>query len=126
MNSVILTGLTECFSPRMLQQGRGRILNVASAAVSHPIHNMAAYAPWKAYVLHHSEALAEELVGTEVRVFVLYPGIIATEFGRRAVEEMLPFFEGPIVMTAERVTVEGYGGVLAGKRIIIKGRLKQI
>ena len=91
MNSVILTGLTECFSPRMLEQGRGRILNVASAAVSHTIHNMAAYAPWKAYVLHHSEALAEELVGTEVRVFVLCPGIIAIEFGRRDGVEILLF-----------------------------------
>ena len=126
MNSVILTGLTECFSSRMLQQGRGRILNVASAAVSHPIHNMAAYAPWKAYVLHHSEALAEELVGTEVRVFVLYPGIIATEFGRRDGVEILLFFDSPLIMTAERLAKEGYEGMLAGQRIIINGRLNQI
>ena len=126
MNSVILTGFTERFHPRMLEQGRGRILNVASAAESHPIHNIAAYATQKSYVLQHSEALAEELVGTEVRVFVLCPGIIATEFGRKDGLEILLFFDSPLVMTAERLAKEGYVGMLAGKRIIINGRLNQI
>ena len=126
LNTVTLTGLTERFLPKMLEQGRGRILNVASTAAFQPIPNMAAYAASKAYVLHYSEALDEELRGTGVTVSVLCPGPTATEFGKRAGVEMLPFFEGPLVMTADRVAREGYEGMLAGKRIIINGRLNQI
>ena len=118
--------MTERFLPKMLEQGRGRILNVASTAAFQPIPNMAAYAASKAYVLHYSEALDEELRGTGVTVSVLCPGPTETEFGRRAGVEMLPFFEGPLVMTADRVAREGYEGMLAGKRIITNGRLNQI
>ena len=126
MNTVTLTGLTERFVSKMLEQGRGRILNVASTAAFQPIPNMAAYAASIAYVLHYSEALAEELRGTEVTVSALCPGPTATDFGKRVGVEMLPFFEGPLVMTADRVAREGYLGMLAGKRIIINGRLNQI
>ena len=57
---------------------------------------------------------------------MLCPGIIATEFGRRDSVEILLFFDSSLVMTAERFAKEGYGGMLAGKRIIINGRLNQI
>ena len=49
---------------------RGRILYPAPLPFN-PIPNMAAYAASKAYVLHYSEALAEELRGTGVTVSVL-------------------------------------------------------
>ena len=76
----------------MLEQGKGLILNVASTAAFQPIPNMAAYAASKAYALHYSEALAVELRSTGVRVSVLCPAT-ATEFGKRAGVEMIPFLK---------------------------------
>jgi short-subunit dehydrogenase len=125
LNTVTLTGLTKRFLPAMLEQGRGRILNVASTAAFQPIPNMAAYAASKAYVLHYSEALAEELKGSGVTVSTLCPGPTATKFGNRAGVEILPFFERLLVMTAEKVAKEGYDGMQVGKRIIINGKLNQ-
>jgi len=90
LNTVTLTGLTERFLAKMFEQGRGLISNVASTSAFQPIPNMAAYAASKAYALHYSEALAEELISTGVRVSVLCPAT-ATEFGKRAGVEMIPF-----------------------------------
>ena len=118
MNTVTLTGLTERFVSKMLEQGRGRILNVASTAAFQPIPNMAAYAASKAYVLHYSEALAEELRGTGVSVSVLCPGPTATDFGKRAGVEMLLLFEGPLLITADRVAKEGYFECLQARELL--------
>ncbi|MDG2197711.1 MAG: hypothetical protein P8O70_12670 [SAR324 cluster bacterium] len=51
-------------------------------------------------------------------VSVLCPGPTATEFGNRAGIEMIPFFEGPLVMTADRLAREGYEGMWAGKGLL--------
>ena len=63
---------------------KGGILNVASVAGFMPGPSMAVYYASKAYVLSFTEALARELSPLGVRVTVLCPGPVKTEFQMRA------------------------------------------
>jgi short-subunit dehydrogenase len=78
LNVVALTALTRLFLEPMLSRNSGRILNVASIAAFMPVPHLAAYAASKAYVLSLSEALSEELKGTNVTVTALCPGLTDT------------------------------------------------
>ena len=61
LNVTTLTHLTRLYLPAMIERKTGRILNVASTAAFQPGPLMAVYFATKAYVLHFSEALANEL-----------------------------------------------------------------
>src|SRR5260370_1268010 len=67
-----------------LKRHKGGILNVASIAAFMPGPGMAVYYASKAYVLSFSEALYQELKPKGVRVTVLCPGPVPTEFQLRA------------------------------------------
>ena len=55
--------LTGAFLPRMVEQGSGAILNVASTAAFQPLPGFATYAASKAFVHSFSEAVHSELDG---------------------------------------------------------------
>ncbi len=80
LNVVALAHLTKHFGRAMRLRGSGRILQVASTAAFQPCPGYAAYGATKAFVLHHAEALAEELRDTNVEVTALCPGSTNTEF----------------------------------------------
>lgn len=80
VNVVCVTHLTKLLLKDMLQQGYGKILNVASAAALQPGPLMAVYFASKAFVLSFSEAIANELKGTGITVTALCPGATATPF----------------------------------------------
>jgi short-subunit dehydrogenase len=80
VNVHALVELVHAFLPGMRARRRGRIVNVASTAAFQPVPYLAVYAASKAFVLSFSEALAEELRGSGVRVQALCPGLTATEF----------------------------------------------
>ena len=63
-----------------LERHRGGILNVGSVAGFLPGPGMAVYYATKAYVLSFTEALHSELAPRGVRVTVLCPGPVPTEF----------------------------------------------
>lgn len=118
VNVVALTHLTRLLLPGMVAQRQGRILNVASTAAFQPGPLMAVYYASKAYVLHFSEALAEELSATGVSVTALCPGPTATEFLNRAGAQL---FAGIKVMDAGAVADIGYRGLMRGKRVVVPG-----
>ena len=62
LNMTTLAHLTHGLLPKMIEKGSGKILNVASVAGFLPGPNMAVYYATKAFVLHFSEAIAQELV----------------------------------------------------------------
>jgi len=99
---------------------KGGILNVASVAGFMPGPGMAVYYASKAYVLSFTEALARELVPLGVRVTVLCPGPVKTEFQMRA---GLDARKPPPLLgrTADQVAQAGYDGFMAGKRVVIPG-----
>lgn len=84
LNMEALTHLTWLALPRLLARGDGAVLNIASTAAFQPGPFMAVYCATKAYVLSLSEALAEELRGTGVRVVCHCPGPTRTEFAQVA------------------------------------------
>lgn len=87
-----LTRLTLLAADRMVKRGRGRILNIASTGGFQPTPFMNVYGATKAYVIHFSEGLAEELKNSGVSVTAYCPGPTRTNFGTRAgLQETSPF-----------------------------------
>jgi short-subunit dehydrogenase len=125
VNMVSLTHLTKLLLPAMIQQKKGRILNVASTAAFAPGPFMGVYYATKAYVLSFSEALAEELRGTGVTVTALCPGATDTGFQKRARVENTLLFSPWKVMDAETVARIGYRGMMKGKTVVIPGLLNK-
>jgi short-subunit dehydrogenase len=70
------------FVPRLRAQGRGHVLNVASAAGIVAAPGMAAYNVSKAGVIALSETLSAELAGTGIGVTVLCPTFFRTNIAR--------------------------------------------
>jgi NAD(P)-dependent dehydrogenase (short-subunit alcohol dehydrogenase family) len=66
------------FAPKMVERGRGQIVNIASAAGFYNSDSMTAYGTTKYAVVGLSEALRAELAPLGVGVSVLCPGFIAT------------------------------------------------
>ncbi len=125
LNVVTVAHLTRLVLPEMIRRGRGRILNVASTAAFQPGPLMAIYYAGKAFVLHFSEALAEELRGSGVTVTALCPGVTPTGFQARAKMEDSRLLSG-YSTSAERVAREGYAGLMAGRRVVIPGFLNRL
>jgi uncharacterized protein len=120
LNVTTLTHLTRLYLPAMVERKSGRILNVASTAAFQPGPLMAVYFATKAYVLHFSEALANELHGTDVTVTCLCPGPTATEFAKRAnITDLRLLKFGS--MDAHTVAEDGYRALMAGKPVVISG-----
>jgi 3-oxoacyl-[acyl-carrier protein] reductase len=79
--SVNLKGTLFCAQaaiPLMREQGRGSIINVASAAIDGGAAKLAAYAMSKAAVAQLSKTMATELAPDRIRVNAIAPGLIET------------------------------------------------
>lgn len=119
LNVRVLTELSLAFIPSLARH-KGGILNVGSMAGFLPGPGMAVYYATKAYVLSFSEALHSELKPRGVRVTVLCPGPVPTEFAARAgVSEGLA--PGLLTQTAETVAEAGYRGLMSGRRTVVPG-----
>ncbi|HEX4442376.1 MAG TPA: SDR family oxidoreductase [Galbitalea sp.] len=80
LNVTALVDLTRQFWPRLVQQGTGVLVNVASAAAFQPIPKMAIYGATKAFVLSFTEALWYEAMGSGLKVLAFCPAATETEF----------------------------------------------
>ncbi len=110
----------------MTGHGGGRILNVASVAGFTPGPNMAVYHATKAYALHLSEAVNEELRGSNVTVTALCPGATATAFFDAADMEGVRLLKLRKPMTARAVAEAGWQAMLGGKAVIVTGLLNKV
>ena len=119
VNIRAVTDLSLRFSDQ-LERHRGGILNVASIAGFLPGPGMAVYYASKAYVLSLTEALRAELSPRGVRVTVLCPGPVPTEFQDRAGFE--PGFDSAVLnVSAANVARAAYRGLMADKRAVMPG-----
>lgn len=81
--------LSRAALPGMVERGTGAIINVASllafsgAWQAPQLPQRAVYASTKSFLLTFTQILAAELSGTGVRVQVLCPGVVRTEFHSR-------------------------------------------
>ena len=78
--------LTKLFLKDFVKKDKGYILNVASSAAFMPGPLMATYYATKAYVLHLTESINEELRRKKSNVFIcaLCPGPVSTNFNKVA------------------------------------------
>ena len=129
LNIRSLTELSLAFADTLARL-RGGILNVASVAGFIPGPGMAVYYASKAYVLSFSEALHHELARRGVRVSVLCPGPVPTEFQARAGIPRVPFprtglprvvGSNALTCTAEEDAEAGYDGLMRGRRVVVPG-----
>jgi short-subunit dehydrogenase len=119
VNIRTLTDLSLRFSDQLIRH-RGGILNVGSIAGFLPGPGMAVYYASKAYVLSFSEALRRELAPHGVRVTVLCPGPVPSEFQTRA--GFMPGVDSAILnVSAADVAKAGYRGLMANKRAVLPG-----
>jgi len=120
VNIVALTHLTKVFLPQ-IRAREGKLLNVASTAAFLPGPFMAVYYASKAFVLHFTEAIAEELSGTGATVTCLCPGPVKTNFQQRANIGETNLLNGPLLVDVGEVARIGYEGMKKGRRIVIPG-----
>ena len=119
VNIRALADLTLRFAPSVIRH-RGGILNVGSIAGFLPGPGMATYYASKAFVISFTEALRQELKQHGVRVTVLCPGPVQTEFQARA--GFRPGFDSAILdVSAADVARQGYRGLMANKRAVLPG-----
>ena len=126
LNVEAVLHLTGALLPRMVEQGAGAVLNVASTAAFQPLPGFATYAASKAFVHSFSEAVHSELSGTGVSVTSLCPGFTRTEFEQAAgAEDAAAKLPGFTWMESDDVARQGIEGMLAGKRTVVPGMLNK-
>ena len=84
---------------RMLAQGKGAIVNVASVNAFRPMDGQAVYSMTKAAIVNMTQGLAREWARQGIRVNALVPGLVETKFAaaihqdeklRAAMERLVP------------------------------------
>jgi short-subunit dehydrogenase len=121
VNITSLVELTKRYLPNMIKEKKGKILNVASTASFQPGPFMSGYYASKAFVLHYSEGLAEEVADYGITVTALCPGPTITAFQLRAKMEETLLFKSPFTMTGKEVAQIGFDAMNSGRVVIISG-----
>jgi short-subunit dehydrogenase len=119
VNIRALTELSLRFSDSLIRR-RGGILNVGSIAGFLPGPGMAVYYASKAYVVSFTEALRNELAPRGVRVTVLCPGPVQTEFQARAGLNV-GLDSSLLGVSAAEVARQAYQGLMANQRAVFPG-----
>lgn len=119
VNIRALTDLSLRFADSLIKH-RGGILNLGSIAGFLPGPGMAVYYASKAYVLSFTEALREELGGRGVRVSLVCPGPVPTEFQQRA--GFRPGLDSTILnVSPAEIARAAYSGLMANRRAVLPG-----
>lgn len=124
LNVEALVHLSHLVLPEMLARRTGAIMNVGSQQGFQPIPFFATYNASKAFVLHFTENLSEELRGTGVRALVVCPGPVQTEWvdiaGDQEVHGNIP------VLTARQVAVAALAAYKSGRVVKIVGKVNYL
>jgi len=126
LNITALTQLCKLFLKDMLAHGEGKILNVASTAAFQPGPLMSVYFATKAYVLHFSEAIANEVKDKGISVTTLCPPATESGFHSVAQWEACRLIKDKKLPTAKQVAEYGYKAMTKGKTLAIYGRKNRI
>jgi len=124
VNMRALVQLTGLLLPVLRARG-GVVMNIASTAAFQPTPSMATYGATKAFVLHWSLALNEDLRGSGVRALAVCPGPTSTNFFKTAglSEPLLP--DGSRE-TCEQVVMASLRALAAGKSVVVSGWLNRV
>ncbi len=121
LNVEAVATLTHAVLPGMVHRRRGTVINLASVVGFQPFPHFAVYAATKAFVISFTEAVAEELRGTGVRLLALCPGAVRTEIDVFARNEGLL---GKLPsLTADQVVQTGLRALDEGSVVKVVGGL---
>ena len=115
------------FMPAMIENGAGRVINVASVAGQVSVRDDYSYGPTKAYLIALSKALAASFQDQGVLVLALCPGFTHTSFhDSERLAEMKRGMPKWLWYDADVVIREGLTALEKGKREYTSGRLYRI
>jgi len=117
VNMVSLVNLTHLYLQGMVQRNYGKILHVASTAAFLPGPLQAVYYATKSFVVSFSQAITQELEGTNVTSTALCPGAVATGFVSAGDLEGIKVWDK--AATAESVAKCGYDAMIKGDLVKI-------
>lgn len=122
VNIIALTKLCKIYLPKMIKKRSGKILNLSSTAAFQPGPLMAVYYATKAYVLHFSEGISEELIGSGVSVTALCPGPTESGFQKEArMDKSMEVLSRENVMDTKTVAQIGYNALMKKRVVQIAG-----
>ena len=118
LNVTALTRLSHAALASFRETGSGVLINISSVMAFAPSASGAAYSGSKAYVLNFSRSLALEMAGTGIRIQVVLPGPIRTEFfSSQGLSDSV--FPDSTFLTAEQLVDAGLAGLDAGEDVTI-------
>jgi len=126
LNITALTQLCKLYLNEMTKRDSGKILNVASTAAFQPGPLMAVYYATKSYVLHFSEAIANEVKDKGITVTALCPGATESEFVDTAELGDSKLFKNKKLPTSKTVAEYGYKAMMKGKVVAIQGFMNKV
>lgn len=107
MNAASLARITRLVLPQMVERKNGHIINIGSIAGNWAYPGGNVYGAVKAFVRHFSLNLRADLIGTNVRVTNVEPGIAETPFSMARFkgdkEKADAVYEGTTALTADDI-----------------------
>tara|TARA_X000000368_G_scaffold74703_1_gene55132 strand:- start:909 stop:1670 length:762 start_codon:yes stop_codon:yes gene_type:complete len=123
LHVVNTTHLTKLFLKDMVKKNSGKIMNVSSIAAFQPGPLMSLYYATKAYILHFTEAIANEVKDNNICISVLCPGQTKTNFQKNVSSK-----QNKIMFNAScpvKVAKYGYRALKANDTISIPGNFNK-
>jgi uncharacterized protein len=122
LNIISLTRLTYHFLKEMKERNSGRILQLASVVSEMPSPYQAVYSGTKAFVLNFTEALVNELKGTNVTITALQPGATDTDFFNKAGAQNSKMVQDKTKLAdPAKVARDGYDALMRGDDKVVSG-----
>ncbi len=118
LNVEVLTRLTYAVVPALVSRGSGTIINIASIVAISPETLNGVYGGTKAFVLAFSQSLRYELKDKGIRVQVILPGAISTNFWNLA-GTPVEYLPQEIVMSVDDMVDAALAGFDQGEFVTI-------
>lgn len=126
LNVTTLTHLTHLYATDWRGRKKGRILNISSTAAFQPGPMMAVYFATKAFVLHLSEAIGDELKKEHITVTTLCPGPTDTHFGEESKMNASQLVKNVKIAAPREVALLGFNAMMKGKPVVIHGAINTV
>ena len=124
LNVVALVQLTHAALGPMVARDAGGVINVSSLGAYQPVPLNATYGATKAFVSAFTNAVREELRGTNVKLMVLAPGYTRTEFQENGIDPRgLPDFAWQSADTVVATAMRAYE---RGRTVCITGTMNVV
>jgi len=129
LNVLTTYKMTRLFLEEMMRSDKGTIINMCSNTSFQPVARMNTYASTKAFILHFSRGLQEELElqKSNVRVLAVCPAAIGdTNFKFVAGNENAKTFNGIAPSTSKVVAKDVWDAFEKGRTFVVTGRTMRL